>query len=83
MPNIRLHQSRIDRLRSRRQAYVVRDSELRGFGVRVSPSGRKRFFLHSQHAGKRVWRDCGDAATVTAAEARDTRHRRTGGAAVR
>ena len=70
MPNIRLHQSRVDRLRPRSRAYIVRDSAVRGFGVRISPSGRKRFFLHSQHAGKRVWRDCGDAATVTAAEAR-------------
>ena len=70
MPNIHLDQSRVDGLRPRSQACIVRDSELRGFGVRVSPSGRKRFFLQSQHAGKRVWRDCGDAATVTAAEAR-------------
>ena len=71
MPNMRLDQSRIERLRPRRQTYVVRDSAVRGFGVRVSPAGRKRFFLHSQHAGKRVWCDCGDAATITEAEARE------------
>ena len=41
-------------------------SELRGFGVRVAPSGRKRFFLHVQHEGTRVWRDCGDAADRSA-----------------
>ena len=46
MPNIRLDHSRVDRLRPRRQAYVVRDSAVRGFGVRVrrdrAPSGCRR-----------------------------------------
>ena len=66
----RLRQSRVDRLRPRRQPYAVRDPALRGFGVRVAPSGARRFFLQVQHAGTRVWKDFGDAATVTIAEAR-------------
>ena len=70
MSRTRLRQGQIRRLRPRRQPYAVRDSELRGFGVRVAPSGARRFFLHAQHAGTRVWKDCGDAATVTLAEAR-------------
>ncbi len=38
--------------------------------MRVAPSGRKRFFFHVQHEETRVWRDCGDAATVPVAAAR-------------
>ena len=52
MPNVRLSQSRIEALRPRRSPYDVRDAELKGFGVRVLPSGSKRFFIHSQHEGQ-------------------------------
>ena len=64
MPQSGLRQAQVDRARPRRKPYVIRDGQLRGFGVRIAPSGRKRFFLHVQHGGTRVWRDCGDAATV-------------------
>ena len=37
----------------------IRDASLRGFGV--LPSGRKRFFVHCQHRGERVWKIVGDA----------------------
>ena len=70
MSRTRLRQGQIRRLRPRHQPYAVRDTELRGFGVRVAPTGARRFFLHVQHAGTRVWKDCGDAAAVTLAEAR-------------
>ena len=70
MPQSTLRQAQVDRARPRRKPYAIRDSELRGFGVRVAPCGRKRFFLHVQHEGTRVWRDCGDAATVPVADAR-------------
>ncbi len=70
MPSSGLRQAQVNRLQPRRKPYFIRDSELRGFGVRVAPSGRKRFFLHVQHEGTRVWRDCGDAATVPVRDAR-------------
>ena len=70
MPRTHLRQGQVNRLRPRPAIYVVRDSELRGFGVRVSPAGRKRYFLQAQREGKRIWRDCGDAAAVSLAEAR-------------
>ena len=70
MPQSSLRQAQVDRARPRRKPYIIRDCQLRGFGVRIAPSGRKRFFLHVQHDGTRVWRDCGDAATVPVADAR-------------
>ena len=34
------------------------------------PSGTKRYFIHSQHRGHRVWKIVGDAAVMTEVEAR-------------
>ena len=70
MPGIRLTQRRVDALPRRRAVRDVRDTELKGYGVRVMPSGAKRYFIHSQHQGRRVWKIVGDAGTMTEAEAR-------------
>ena len=61
---------RIGALKPRKVAYDVRDRKLRGFGLRVLPSGRKRFFVHCQHRGERVWKIVGDAAAMDVREAR-------------
>ena len=60
----------IDALKPRRKMRDVRDAELKGFGVRVMPSGTKRYFVHTQRDGQRVWKTVGDAATLTETEAR-------------
>ena len=70
MAAIRLTQRRVDTLRPRKSVRNVRDAELKGYGVRVMPSGLKRYFIHSQHRGHRVWKIVGDAAVMTEAEAR-------------
>ena len=70
MPPIRLTQRRVDALRPRRKVRDIRDAELKGYGVRVMPSGAKRYFIHGQHRGKRVWKIMGDAAAITEPEAR-------------
>ena len=70
MPRVRLTQRRVDALGPRRKVRDVRDAELKGYGVRVMPSGAKRYFIHAQHQGQRVWKTVGDAETVTEAEAR-------------
>ena len=70
MPAIRLTQRRVDALRPRRKVRDVRDAELKGYGVRVMPSGTKRYFVHTQHRGRRVWKTVGDAAVLTESEAR-------------
>ena len=70
MATIRLTQARIKALRPRKTARDVRDADLKGFGVRVYPTGRRCFFIHSQHEGKRVWRTVGDAASLRVEDAR-------------
>ena len=42
MPAIKLNQRRVDALKPRKSAYGVRDRDLKGFGLRVWPSGQKR-----------------------------------------
>ena len=70
MSNLTLSDARIRALRPRRRAYELRDTKLRGFGVRVAPSGAKRFFVHTQHQGQRAWKMVGDASAMTVDEAR-------------
>ena len=70
MARIRLTQRRVDALAPRRTVHEVRDTQLKGYGVRVMPSGAKRYFIHSQHRGRRVWKTVADAETVTEMEAR-------------
>ena len=70
MPNITLSEARVKALKPRNAAYDIRDAKLRGFGVRVLPSGAKRFFVHAQHRGERVWRIVGDANAMKPDEAR-------------
>ena len=69
MPNIALSDARVKALRPRPSACDIRDTKLRGFGVRVLPSGAKRFFIHIQHRGTRVWKIVGDANDMTLADA--------------
>ena len=70
MARTTLTAARVTALRARKSAYDTRDSKLTGFGVRVLPSGRKRFFIHCQHRGERVWRIVGDANSMSVGEAR-------------
>ena len=64
MPPLRLTQRRVDALRPRRKVRDVRVAELKGYGVRVMPSGARRYFIRSQRRGKRVWKIIGDAAAT-------------------
>ena len=54
MPTMHLDQRRADALRPRKAAYDIRDRDLRGFGIRVRPSGRRIWFVHVQSDGERV-----------------------------
>ena len=70
MARTALTDARIAALNPRKKPYEVRDGKLRGFGVRVTPSGKKRFFVHCQHDGERVWKIVGDAGSIDIREAR-------------
>ena len=70
MPRTNLTDARVGALKPRKTTYDIRDAMLRGFGVRVLPSGRKRFFVHCQHRRVRVWKIVGDAATLSVKEGR-------------
>lgn len=63
--------ARIKALRSRKTAYDTRDTRLKGFGVRVYPTGRKRFIVHTQHQGERIWKIVGDVAEISLIDARE------------
>ena len=54
MPKKSITEARVRMLKPRRTVRVVRDGRLRGFGVRVLPSGKKRYFIHCQYAGERI-----------------------------
>lgn len=70
MANRALSEARVRALKPRRSAYDIRDPKLRGFGVRVLPSGAKRYFIHAQHRGERIWKLVGDASAMGPDEAR-------------
>ena len=70
MATVRLDQRRVDKLKPRKSAYDIRDRDLKGFGVRVLPSGAKRYFVHSQHRGRRAWKIVGQVGSIGADDAR-------------
>ena len=70
MATLRLNDRRVEALKPRKSTYDIRDRDLKGFGIRVMPSGAKRYFVHTQHQGQRIWKIVGDAGVVGADEAR-------------
>ena len=68
MANRRLTRHLVDFLDPGRSVREIRDTELRGFGVRILPSGRKRHFAHTQSNGERVWTSISDADMLHVAD---------------
>ena len=71
MATARLTEGRVKALRSRKTVQDVRDVSLKGFGIRVYPTGRKHYFIHTQHEGQRIWKIVGDAGSTCLNEARE------------
>ena len=65
-----LTQSRIDSLKPRGTVRNLCDGVLKGFGIRILPSGGKRYFVHAQRDGRRIWKMVGDAESMRLDEAR-------------
>ena len=70
MPAVKLNQHRVDVLKPRKSVYDMRDRDLTGFGLRIWPSGKKRYFIHSQHSGRRIWKTVANAESANVDEAR-------------
>ena len=70
MAKTRLTQRRIAALRPRKTTIDIRDAGLKGFGVRVYPTGLRRYFIHAQAEGTRIWKVVGDADDMNVNDAR-------------
>ena len=70
MATVRLDERLVRSLKPRKSAYDIRDRELKGFGIRVLPSGAMRYFIHSQHQGQRVWKIVGRDGAIGPDEVR-------------
>ena len=70
MSRTRLNQHRVEKLKPRNKIYDIRDGVLKGFGLRVLPSGKKHYFVHTQHHRQRIWKHIADAGAITEPEAR-------------
>ena len=70
MATVRLDERRARSLKPRNSAFDIRDRELKRFGIRVLLSGAMRYFIHSQHQGRRVWKIVGRDGAIGPDEAR-------------
>ena len=65
-----LNKRRVEGLTTKSKRYFAWDMALKGFGVRVEPSGRKSFLCRYRHAGARRQYLLGTFGPVTVEEAR-------------
>jgi len=72
---VKLTTKLVQSLKAREKPYNVVDSELRGFLVRVEPSGVKSYFARFCIRGRQTQLKIADAAVKTPAEARDKARR--------
>ena len=50
--------------------YVIRDSKLKGFAIKVNPSGKLKFVIEVWHDGRSVRRTLGEHPVMTLKDAR-------------
>lgn len=66
----KLTKSKIDGLEIKSKDYFLWDSELPGFGIRIFPSGRKKFVLQYRHGRKSRRMALGQHGAITLDQAR-------------
>ncbi len=76
MPVAKITKTLIDRLRPKDAQFLVHDSQLKGFGVRVTPTGYKSFIIDYRpgEGGRRVLKKrmvIGVVGTITCEQARN------------
>ena len=66
----RITKKAVDALLERPREYMLWDDDIKGFGVRVHPSGRKVYLVKYRHHGRVVKRTIGPHGTISPAAAR-------------
>ena len=59
MLNTAFSNAHVETLLPQSSTYDIHDARFIGIGVRVPPSGSKRFFINAPHRGERVWKIVG------------------------
>lgn len=67
---VKITKRTIDQLPNRDQAFSIWDSELKGFGLRVSPKGRKVYVVKCRIRGRQKFITIGPHGPITAEQAR-------------
>ncbi len=62
--------SKVLTAKKRKKPYIIRDQKLKGFHLKIYPSGRKNFAITCLRGGKQYNERIGDAAVMTLADAR-------------
>ncbi|MGU9962158.1 MAG: tyrosine-type recombinase/integrase, partial [Candidatus Puniceispirillales bacterium WSBS_2018_MAG_OTU23] len=62
--------SKVLTAKKRKKPYIIRDQKLKGFHLKIYPSGRKTFAITCLRGGKQYNERIGDAAVMTLADAR-------------
>ena len=66
----RITKKSVDALTARQREYMLWDDDIKGFGVRVHPSGRKVYLVKYRHHGRVIKKTIGPHGTVSPAAAR-------------
>ena len=66
----RITKKAVDALTARGREYMLWDQDIKGFGVRVHPSGRKVYLVKYRHQGRTIKKTIGPHGTIPPAAAR-------------
>ena len=66
----RITKKAVDALTAREREYMLWDSDIKGFGVRVHPSGRKVYIVKYRHGGRVIKKTIGPHGAIPPAAAR-------------